>query len=251
MLLRFFYRGLRARFRDQRAEIAALVSAVRPGEVAVDVGANKGAFLPWLSRAAGPGKVVAFEPQPVLAGYLRRACAAARLKNVVVEAVGVSDRRGRLTLRVPEGGRSSPGASFEPAVAALSPCREIVVPVTSLDEYFRGEPARVAAIKVDVEGHELSVFRGGEDVLARHSPLLVFECEERHVGRDGIRQTLRFLEERGYGGFFVWRSRLLPIGEFDPAVHQRRTGARFWDDPGYCNNFVVRRAGPERGAAVG
>ena len=76
--LRFLYRGLRARLRDERAEIAALTGAIRPGDVAVDVGAHKGSFLPSLSWAAGPGKVVAFEPQPVLAEYLFRACRAAK-----------------------------------------------------------------------------------------------------------------------------------------------------------------------------
>ena len=40
LLPRFCYRALRARWRDQRAEIAALVGAIRPGDAAVDVGAN-------------------------------------------------------------------------------------------------------------------------------------------------------------------------------------------------------------------
>lgn len=246
MRLRFLYRGFRARHRDQRTEIAAFSAAIRPGDVAVDVGSNKGSFLPSLSRAAGHGRVVAFEPQPALADYLRRACRAARLENVVVEAMGVSERTGSLTLHVPAAGSASPGASFEPAVAALSPCGDVLVPVTSLDEYFRGEGGRIAAIKVDVEGHELSVLRGAEETLARHAPLLVLECEERHAGEGGVERMVRFLGERGYGGFFVRRSRLLPVREFDPAVHQRRREGRFWDAADYCNNFVMRPSGGPR-----
>jgi FkbM family methyltransferase len=242
LLPRFLYRALRARYRDERAEISALRAAIRPGETAVDVGAHKGSFLPWLSRAAGPGRVVAFEPQPVLAGYLRRACRAAGLDNVVVEAAGASERGGSATLRVPGGGDSSPGASFEPAVAAISSGRDVCVPVVSLDEYFREWTGRVAAMKVDVEGHELSVLRGAERILREDGPLLVVECEERHRGEGGVREVLRFLEERGYGGSFVRRARLVPIRDFDPAVHQRRAGPRFWDAPDYCNNFVLRKA---------
>jgi FkbM family methyltransferase len=241
MRLRFLYRGLRARCRDQRAEIGALVGAIRPGETAVDVGTNKGSFLPSLSRAAGPGRVVAFEPQPALAEYLRRACRAARLTNVVVEAAGVSDRAGSLTLHVPGTGAPSPGASFEPRVAALSPGRDLPVPVVTLDEYFGSEAARIAAIKVDVEGHELAVLRGAQAILDRHAPLVVLECEARHAGEDGVLATLRFFAERGYGGRFVRRGRLVPVREFDPALHQRRSGGRFWDSPDYCNNFVMRK----------
>ena len=65
--------------------------AIRPGDVAVDVGANKGSYLRWLSRAAGPGKVVAFEPQPQLAAYLERAC---RLQ-VLARATGMPFRKVR------------------------------------------------------------------------------------------------------------------------------------------------------------
>ncbi len=238
---RFWYRALRARWRDQRAEIAALAAAIRPGDAAADVGANKGSYLPWLSRAAGPGRVVAFEPQPALAAYLARACRAAGLANVAVEAAGVSERAGRLVLHVPGSEGPSPGASFEPAVAAQSAGRDVAVPVVSLDEYFRAEPRRVAAIKVDVEGHELAVLRGAREVLEKHAPVVVFECEARHAGEDGLRAALAFFAERGYEGFFVRRGRLVPVARFDPAVHQKRSEGRFWAAPGYCNNFVMRK----------
>ncbi len=242
---RFWYRALRARWRDQKAEIAALVGALREGDAAADVGANKGSYLPWLSRAVGPsGRVVAFEPQPALADYLSRACRAAGLANVVVEAVGASDASGTRTLRVPGTGGSSPGASFERDAADPRPASEIAVPVVSLDEYFRAEPRRVGAIKVDVEGHELAVLRGAEKTLSRHGPLVVFECEIRHVGHDGLRAALDFFAARGYRGAFVRGGRLAPLEEFDPAIHQQASGDRFWDAPGYCNNFVMsRRAG--------
>lgn len=239
--LRFLYRGLRARWRDQRAEIAALISAIWPGDVAVDVGANKGSFLPSLSWAAGPGRVVAFEPQPGLAEYLGRACRAARLANVVVEATGVSDRAGSLTLHMPGAGAASPGASFEPAVAALSPGRGVTVPVVTLDEYFRDEARRIAAIKVDVEGHELAVLRGAEAILDRHAPLVVFECEVRHVGVEGLEAVLAFFAARGYGGWFVRRGRLVALEKFDSSVHQSQSARRFWDAANYCNNFVMRK----------
>jgi FkbM family methyltransferase len=241
LLPRFFYRALRARWRDQRAEIAALTGAIRPGDVAVDVGANKGSYVPWLARAARPGRVVAFEPQPELAQYLARACGAAGLSNVTVEAAGVSERGGTLSLHVPGVGRPSPGASFEPAVAALSPGRDAAVPVVSLDEYFREEGRRIAAVKVDVEGHELAVLRGAAEVLDRHAPLVVLECEVRHAGEGGLAEVLAFFAARGYEGGFVRRGRLVPVAQFDPAVHQKRAAGRFWDAPGYCNNFVMRR----------
>lgn len=239
---RFWYRALRARWRDQRAEIGALTAALRPGEAAADVGANKGSDPPWLSRAVGPsGRVVAFEPQPALADYLVRACRAARLENVVVEAAGVSEAGGTRTLFVPGAGGPSPGASLEPPAPGGGVARRIAVPVVRLDDYFRAEPRRVGAIKVDVEGHELAVLRGAEETLSHHGPVVVFECEIRHVGPEGLSAALDFFAARGYRGAFVRRGRLVPLEDFDPAVHQRASGERFWAAPGYCNNFVMSR----------
>jgi len=239
MLVRFLHRGLRARWLHDRTEIGVLLAAIRPGDVAVDVGANKGSFLLSLSLGVGSGRVVAFEPQPVLADYLRRSCRAARLRNVVVETRGVSERTGNLTLHMPAG-IGSAGASFEASILAISPCSDVVVPVTSLDEYFRDEHARIAAIKVDVEGHELAVLRGAEEILQRHHPLLLIESEERHAGPGGVARVLRHLADRRYDGYFIRRSQLLPVRDFDPAVFQVRGPGRFWDAPDYCNNFVMR-----------
>jgi FkbM family methyltransferase len=242
LLPRFWHRALKARWRDQRAEIRALIEAIAPGEAAVDVGANKGSFLPWLSRAAGrDGRVFAFEPQPDLAAYLAEACRAAGLDNVEVEAAGVSDRAGSRALRIPGAAGPSPGASLEAAVAERSPGRDIAVPVVTLDERLRTEGRRVAAIKIDVEGHELAVLRGAGGVLDRNAPLVVVEAEERHAGAENLAAVFVFFAERGFDGWFVRRGRLEPLAAFDPAVHQKRSAGRFWDSPDYCNNFVLRK----------
>ena len=208
----------------------------------MDVGANKGSFLPPLSRAAGPeGRVVAFEPQPELAEYLERACRAAGLENVAIEAAGVSDRAGSRRLRIPGASGPSPGASLEGSVAARSPGRDVSVPVVALDDYLRDERRRIAAIKIDVEGHELSVLRGAGGTIERDAPLVVVEAEARHAGETGLAAVLAFFADRGYEGFFVRRGKLLPVAAFDPSVHQRRADGRFWTARGYCNNFVMRK----------
>jgi FkbM family methyltransferase len=244
LTFRFRYRGWRARFRDHRAEITALTNALRPGDVAIDVGANKGSFLPSLSRAVPAGTVFAFEPQPVLAAYLEVAVVSAGLSNVVVEAQGVSDRAGRLTLGIPGEGESSPGASFEESVKGGGRCRLIEVPVCTLDEYFAGERRRIGAIKIDVEGHELSMLRGSENILRAHRPAVVCESEARHMAGRSVTTVLDYFRSLGYDGCFVHRSRLVPIADFDAARHQRAVGDRYWNDKDYCNNFVLTPVGP-------
>lgn len=194
---RFIYRGLKYRYRDQRYEIKALISSLSPNGIAVDVGANKGGYLWSLSHAVSKGRVVAFEPQLVLANYLKKTCVSAGLNNVVVECLGVSYYSGSLTLAVPVGGSSSPGASFEATALERESCNLFDVPTCSLDDYFASETRRIGAIKIDVEGHELSVLQGARKVIAQHSPLIVCECENRHA-KNGVNRLFDFFREQGY-----------------------------------------------------
>jgi FkbM family methyltransferase len=235
---RFLYRGLKARYVDQQQELSALTGALSPEDVAIDVGANKGSYLWSLSRAAPRGRVVAFEPQPVLATYLAEACKACGLRNVVVEAAGVSREAGVATLAIPGSGASSPGASFESSVSGSEPCRLIDVPTICLDDYFAGEKARIGAMKIDVEGHEFSVLAGAARLIETHRPTVVLECEARHLVDATVSDVLGFMTSRNYAGYFVHRSKKYPISQFDLAVHQKHDGDRFWDSPDYCNNFV-------------
>jgi FkbM family methyltransferase len=238
--LRFIYRAWKARYRDQRCEIATLLAKLKPADVAVDVGANKGSYLLWLSRAVRPGSVVAFEPQPRLAEYLKRMCAACSLENVAINAAAVSEANGEMPLFIP-GPDDSPGASLEKAIDRREKCRTIQVPVFSLDRYFESEPGRIGAIKIDVEGHELAVLRGAERILREHAPLLVFECEARHLSEGNVATVLNFVRQQGYDGWFVCRGRLQPISDFREDVHQRKVGDRFWDSPDYYNNFIMEK----------
>ena len=240
MICSFLYRNLKARYRDERQEIRALTSAIRPGDVAVDCGAYKGSYLWSLSRAVGPGRVVAFEPQAAPAHYLREVVARCGLRNVTIENIAVSDHEGRMSLRLP-GGSNSPGASLEHEFADDPDCATAEVDVVSLDGYFDDCTARIAALKIDVEGHELAVFEGAERLIDKHSPVLVFECEERHLSGRSVRDVLRWLQDRGYDGSVVQAGRLVPVAEFDPSVHQAQDSDRFWDAKDYANNFIMRR----------
>jgi FkbM family methyltransferase len=241
MRLRFLYRALKARFRDQKQEISALLQAIHPGDTVVDIGANKGSYLWWLSKAVGVGRVVAFEPQKQLADYLAEACRACKMKNVIIEPLAVSERSGETVLNIP-GETASPEASIESVITLHEKCRQEKVKMVSLDDYFADEKSRISAIKMDVEGHELSVFRGAIKVLLKHSPLLVFECENRHQrGGGAVTDVLGYLADIGYQGFFVKDNLLLPLKEFNPDVHQRQEGSRYWDSKDYCNNFVMSK----------
>ena len=166
--LRFRLRALKARFRDQTAEFEVISRHLRPGDIACDIGANKGSFIPWLSRWCGTGRVVAFEPQPEFARRLAEVCRATGLDNVTVEAKAVYSHSGQQELFVPAG--HSPGASLTHRAAEAKSFTTLSVPLVSLDDYFDANE-KIALLKIDVEGAELGVFKGAERILRQHAPL--------------------------------------------------------------------------------
>jgi FkbM family methyltransferase len=239
---RFAYRAWRARLRDQRLEIALTRALVQRGDFVVDAGANKGSYVYWLRDAVGDsGKVFAYEPQPVLAAYLRSATETFRWPNVWVHGVALSNQSGTATLHVPGHG-AAPGASLESAVLAQTPGATFECRVNTLDAEIGGS-APLRFLKVDVEGHELAVFQGAERTLRRDHPHILVECEERHLTRHTMTDVFSFLEGLGYEGFLLLDDSILPVAKFDPRIHQARRGADFWKQPGYHNNFLFVAAG--------
>jgi FkbM family methyltransferase len=236
--IRFRLRAVKARFRDQKAEFEIISRHLRPGDIACDIGANKGSFILWLSRWCGTGRVVAFEPQPEFARRLADVCSATGLDNVRVEAKGVYSHSGNQELFVPAG--HAPGASLTHRAAEATSFTTLSVPVVALDDYF-DENDKVALLKIDVEGAELGVFKGAERILRQHAPLLVFECENRHLAPGNVGDVFSYLAGLGYQGTFISGDQVLPISEFNAAVHQRQDGEWFWKRKDYCNNFVFRK----------
>lgn len=238
--LRYLWRAFNYRWRVNREEIAFLEGVVRAGDTVVDVGCHKGGFLYWLRRHVGAaGHVYGFEPQPPLARYLAEVVAMQGWDNVTIEAAGLSSASGEMDLFVPApAGTASPGATLSPADPG-APHHRVRVPVVTLDDYVaRHGGRRIAFIKCDCEGHELEVFRGARGLLERDHPVLLFECEQRHLPGGSPAAVFDFLKALDYEGWFFHAAGLERIERFRPEIHQPVRDGRYWDASDYYNNFA-------------
>jgi FkbM family methyltransferase len=168
---------------------------LRPGDTAIDIGAHKGVYTYWMSRLVGPaGRVVAYEPQPDLARFLRAGLSGPRLRNVELRTVALSDSAGVARLSIPvEGSQRVVGqATLEAGDASAI---AVDVETRRLDDESLQAP--VGLVKCDVEGHELKVLRGGTKLLEDQRPHLLVEVEYRHAGVAVI-DTFDLLATIGY-----------------------------------------------------
>lgn len=221
---------------DGEREVHELPRLVTPGSVAVDVGAHIGDYTYALCRHVGPaGRVVAVEPIPDLARMLARATRKLGLP-VTVHNCALSSRigQGELTIPMDHGRRKAGFATLESRGGSARVHR---VPLRRLDDLCAEIDGPLSFIKIDVEGHELEVLRGGADTLRRRRPNLLIEIEQRHSAV-AIADTLRFVTDQGYDGEFLDdKNKPQPLSTFSIEQHQRA------DDVGtrrYVSNFIFR-----------
>lgn len=177
------------------AEVRLLPRLVPRDKIALDIGANYGAYTFWLERLAKA--VIAFEPQPRLHDFLRRVVS----PHVSIAAVALSDRDGEADCAVPlESGMPVEGLASLRA-GAFAACQTIKVQTRTLDGFGL---SGVGFIKIDVEGFEAEVLAGARNLLQRERPVLLVEIEQRHLDRP-MDETFALLAELGYRGCF-WRS---------------------------------------------
>ena len=215
-------------------ELHYLDRIVPPGAITVDVGANCGLYTRKLARLSR--RVHAFEPSHKMADLLRKTSAA----NVSVHEVALSDQSGHAELFIPQDGDDLVHglASLEPGVGASS--REVAsvnVPTARLDAIVRQD---VAFVKIDVEGHELSVLKGAVELLEHSQPVFLVEAEDRHRVR-ATRSIFEFFAARSYRGFFLKDGSAAPVDKFNPLELQ--DASALLPDGGrkrgqfYVNNF--------------
>ena len=214
-------------------EIHWMRSVLKPGDVAIDVGAYKGGYTYWMRRAVGEsGLVLCFEPQPSMAAYLKRCVRDFGWTNVAVEELALSSAEGVRALYVPHR-KASPGASL---VGASLPTgsQGYQVRIGTLDRALEQWPREVPVrlIKCDVEGHELDVFLGARRTLETDRPFILFECEARHLAKHSMADVFGYLEGLGYAGSFFYGGERIDVGAFDVDRHQVE-GRR-----PYGNNFL-------------
>lgn len=156
----------------------------------LDVGANVGLYGFIFGSVTNDGTVTMIEPDDSNAKLIRKTILASNLRTTLLEAA-VSDESCALTFYKDHLTGStgslvhSAGDSFIASHHHQNPLPVSVRSVT-LNELCQTNPPDF--IKIDVEGAELKVLRGGEAVLSNARPALMFECDQ---DQEAVRVLLR------------------------------------------------------------
>ncbi|MFC3073662.1 FkbM family methyltransferase [Shinella pollutisoli] len=160
-----------------------MAGRLEPGDLVLDVGANVGNHSLYLAAVCGC-HVVAYEPNTHLADAIVQSAKLNGLgKQIRVHAKGVGEvvGKGQFEKKIEE---NLGGQKLIPGQGDLA--------ITTLDRSKFEQP--VKAIKIDVEGMEMSVLRGADRLIARDRPAFYIEC----MAEDDFHNAMAFLSARNY-----------------------------------------------------
>lgn len=219
-----------------RWDVHHFASFAKPGSTIFDVGANFGYYsLAIAARLRGQCRIYAFEPFPRTFALLKHHVRINGFDRIVIPIdVALSDSVGEAVIHEWWGteqnsgaaslasGPDSKGVSLRPAGSVRINTLDSVVAEYGL--------TRLELMKIDVEGVEERVLRGGERTLRELRPVILIELHRRQLLREGSspERLKQMFEVAGYSLRAVDRDRLVPLTQLP-------------DDGQYINAFAIPR----------
>lgn len=165
--------------------VKALKRLLRSGDVALDIGGNVGYIaLEMAKRVGRSGKIFAFEPDSKNFALLKRNIELNPDCDIEPLPLAVSDSSAPIRLYKSTVDFNDSAHSTLPSEKHSSEFVEI--PTTTIDEFVSSRGLKtINAIKIDIEGAEMSAFKGMTKTLANHRPIVLAELCAEHQARAG------------------------------------------------------------------
>jgi FkbM family methyltransferase len=180
------------------------VSILKSGDVALDVGVNRGDHLLQMAPAVGStGLVIGIEAAPAMVELTRGFIVAYgfdRLGNVILHNVAVGEKEGTAKFNFV---KAQPGLSSlatrdiaRPYDVEVLECR-----ITTIDNLMSDVSRRVNFAKFDIEGAEYHALKGSTRLFERDRPPMVFEFDKNSPEYFSYRteDLISLFKSAGYG----------------------------------------------------
>lgn len=158
--------------------VRAMTSILRPGDWAIDAGANVGLLSSAMAAKVGKGGLVwSIEPLPRNVARLQQLKAANGLGQLEIFPVALADDTSTARLRLSASAGGSGWASF---VSPWAGDNYVDVATTPLDRIVsdHGSDRPLRLIKIDLEGFEMRMLSGAQETLESHRPFVVCEFHD-------------------------------------------------------------------------
>jgi len=180
-------------------EIKFVRLLLKPQHNAIDIGANYGLFATSMARVVGPqGRIWAFEPASSTAALLAESIDTNGFTQITLDQRAISEKAGTAQLSLNDNSELNELVRDGSAAGATE-----TVTLTTLDDAMvQYEWDDIAFVKIDAEGEEAAILRGGQCFFQTLSPLVQYEVK---AGNNVHLELVKHFQDIGYSSY-----RLIP-----------------------------------------
>lgn len=237
-----FFKNLRLAFLSSKncsllpeKELLVLYYLLKENDVAVDVGANNGAYSYFFKEIKKCKQVLAFEPLPNLYKKLK-----IWLTNIDLYNVALSNKKELCKIHIPiindklyESRAKLDNLKEENETGF----KEIEIQTDTLDHILESHTlTQLDIIKIDIEGHEIKAIEGALNTIKKYNPYLLIEIESRHHNYSII-EPISFICQLNYEAYFFnfITKKLEPFSNYNISEMQNSKNQNTFN---YINNFI-------------
>ncbi|MGB3760542.1 MAG: FkbM family methyltransferase [Rivularia sp. (in: cyanobacteria)] len=193
---------------SERSELA-MSRIINSSMNCIDIGAHLGSVLNLINELSPNGKHTAIEPIPYKYEWLKR-----KFPNAEIFQVALSDTNGEVDFYLQSQRSGFSGLKLHGSNSADGEVEILKVNCVRLDDIVPSD-LPIGFIKIDVEGGELAALKGGETILNRYHPTILFECAQSGLKAHNVSQSeiYDFFHAHGYSLFLIkdWLAQNEPL----------------------------------------
>ena len=220
---------------DFDAELLLLEFLLKKDSILFDIGSNKGEYAYYAEKIINPNKIYLFEPEKKLNKQLKAIFNACHIYDIAL-----SDSKGIHQFKIPiiNGVVDNCLSSLEIKNKEDNETEAIIynVKTDTLDNFTKENSIFPDVIKIDVEGHELSVLKGAKNYIKQHHPTLIIEIEQRHHKNIQIESVFNSFEEQDYNCFY-YSKKESQLFSFENKTYLTNT-KDYFGKIDYINNYI-------------
>ena len=187
-------------------ELQLLKKIIIPETDTIDIGVYRGVYSYEMAKYSK--MVHAFEPNPIIFKDIELNLGKI-IKNINLYNFALSDKENKVLLKVPIRNKNYDKSNYEEYFQMgratiheqniMGDIETFEIKSKKLDNFTFSN--RISFIKIDVEGHEMSVIKGAENTIKQYKPTLLVEIEEKH-SKQKVLDSINYINSLGYESFF-------------------------------------------------
>jgi FkbM family methyltransferase len=179
-----------------------LYSLIKQGDTIIDVGANVGEITLHAAKIVDQtGHVHAFEPDPKNYIRLTTNLNLNKFSNISHHKLGLGDEAGTFVIGNVDERNRGMNRIIHSSITSDNASK---IEVTTLDNYVKEKNVtHLNLVKIDVEGFEYNVLKGGVKTLDTFRPIFFIELDDSNLReqKSSASKLIAFLEDKNYSIF--------------------------------------------------